>query len=304
MNRARTAHLFLMDGSPNGRIKCSLDNWVGKAYLIPRTDISRSIDREELKQAGIYLLFGTEITTGNQTLYIGQAGSPGESNGVLGRVTEYRSLEESGYFTHAIFIIDSEDSLGPTETIYIANALHEQAKTANRTPVIKADLLLPKAVSEEKAAALDEFIEASKLLIGSLGYRIFDAADEAKPIRQPSTQFPAPPTSVEPELCLSVEGSSAEGTGRQTAEGFVVFAGARLNPKMYDSASRLDYWNRRQYRDRIDENFELLEDTPFTSPSAAAQFLTGYASNGRILWKTLDGTTLKDLEKMDLNRKA
>lgn len=300
----RTAHLFLMDGTPSGRIKCSLDNWVGRAYLIPRTDISRSFDRKELKQAGIYLLFGTEITTGNQTLYIGQAGSPGESNGVLGRVAEHRNRDESDYFTHAIFIIDSEDSLGPTETIYIASALHKQAKTANRTPVIQADLLLPKEVSEEKAAALDEFIEASKLLIGSLGYRIFDAADEAKPIHQPSAPISAPRTGAEPKLYLSEERGNAKGTGRQTAEGFVIFAGAQLNSTMHGSASSLDHWNRRQYRDRIDDNFKLLEDSLFTSPSAAAQFLTGYSSNGRTLWKTLDGTTLKDLEKMDLNRKA
>ena len=58
MAAPRTVQLFLMDGSPNGRIKCSLDNWVGKVYLIPRTEITRSKDRPELAQTGIYLLFG------------------------------------------------------------------------------------------------------------------------------------------------------------------------------------------------------------------------------------------------------
>lgn len=37
MPRSKTLKLFLMDGEPNGRIKCSLANWTGIAYKIPRT---------------------------------------------------------------------------------------------------------------------------------------------------------------------------------------------------------------------------------------------------------------------------
>ena len=49
--------MFLMDGTPTGRIKCSLDNF------IPRTDIAESKKRTELSQTGIYLLFGTNDET-------------------------------------------------------------------------------------------------------------------------------------------------------------------------------------------------------------------------------------------------
>lgn len=31
-----------MDGEANGRIKCSLTNWTGIAYKIPRTEIEES----------------------------------------------------------------------------------------------------------------------------------------------------------------------------------------------------------------------------------------------------------------------
>lgn len=60
--------MFLMDGTPTGRIKCSLDNWVGKVYLIPRTDIAESKKRTELSQTGIYLLFGANNETGEERL--------------------------------------------------------------------------------------------------------------------------------------------------------------------------------------------------------------------------------------------
>jgi len=65
--------MFLMDGAPTGRIKCSLDNWVGKVYLIPRTEIAQSKDRPELNQTGIYLLFGSDSATGDDLVYGGPA---------------------------------------------------------------------------------------------------------------------------------------------------------------------------------------------------------------------------------------
>jgi hypothetical protein len=39
--RGKSINLFLMDGTPNGRIKCTLANWTGVAYKIPRTDRTR-----------------------------------------------------------------------------------------------------------------------------------------------------------------------------------------------------------------------------------------------------------------------
>lgn len=35
--RGKSINLFLMDGEPNGRMKCTLANWTGVAYKIPRT---------------------------------------------------------------------------------------------------------------------------------------------------------------------------------------------------------------------------------------------------------------------------
>ena len=40
----RTIQLLLLDGDARGRIKCSLTNWTGVAYLIPRTELPRCKD--------------------------------------------------------------------------------------------------------------------------------------------------------------------------------------------------------------------------------------------------------------------
>ena len=39
-----------MDGEPSGRVKCSIANWTGIAYKIPRTALDKCKDLDILKQ--------------------------------------------------------------------------------------------------------------------------------------------------------------------------------------------------------------------------------------------------------------
>ena len=52
-----------MDGDASGRIKCTLANWTGVAYKIPRTELEKCRERDDLKQSGVYFLFGTSDET-------------------------------------------------------------------------------------------------------------------------------------------------------------------------------------------------------------------------------------------------
>ena len=210
MSTPRTVHMFLMDGAPTGRIKCSLDNWVGKVYLIPRTEIAQSKDRPELNQTGIYLLFGSDSATGDDLVYVGQARERKDGNGVLGRVAEHLGEEKHEYFTHAIIIITSDDSFGPTEISYLENAFYRLACAADRVRTVNGNDPSPGNVTEEKQAALDEFISFATILIGSLGYRVFDAVDEAKA----NSPVPSVTPPLAPEPLLSLHSSVASGQGR------------------------------------------------------------------------------------------
>lgn len=53
---------------------------------------------------------------------------------------------------------------------------------------------------------------------------------------------------------------------------------------------------REKYVVRVDAQGVLMEDTLFTSPSAAAGFVTYASANGLIMWVTEEGKTLKDME--------
>ena len=52
----KTIQLFLMDGEATGRTKCTLANWTGIAYKIPRIMLEQCKDRKDLKQASISCL--------------------------------------------------------------------------------------------------------------------------------------------------------------------------------------------------------------------------------------------------------
>lgn len=66
--RGKNIQLFLMDGDASGRIKCTLANWTGVAFRIPRTELDRCKDRDDLKQSGVYFLFGMSDETGKGLL--------------------------------------------------------------------------------------------------------------------------------------------------------------------------------------------------------------------------------------------
>ena len=80
--RGKSINLFLMDGTATGRMKCTLANWTGVAYKIPRTDLDKCREREDLSQSGVYFLFGTSEQTGENVVYVGQAGARKNGEGI------------------------------------------------------------------------------------------------------------------------------------------------------------------------------------------------------------------------------
>ena len=80
-NTPKTVQLFLLDGTPTGPIKCSLSNWTGRVFLVPRTNLKPlSKQRPDLSHNGVYLLFGSEETTDREMVYVGQARSRANGN--------------------------------------------------------------------------------------------------------------------------------------------------------------------------------------------------------------------------------
>ena len=67
---AKNVNYFLMDGTPSGRIKCSINTWTDVVYRIPRTELEKCSDRKDLSQSGVCFLFGTAEEIDENYVYV------------------------------------------------------------------------------------------------------------------------------------------------------------------------------------------------------------------------------------------
>lgn len=292
--RGKNIQLFLMDGEAGGRIKCTLANWTGVAYKIPRTELDKCKERDDLKQSGVYFLFGTSDETGKGVVYIGQAGARKNGEGILNRLQEHKRNPEKDYWTEAIVFTTSNNSFGPTEISYLENRFCNLALEANRYEVKNGNDPTPGNITEEKESEMEEFIDYAKVIMGTLGHKLFEPI--SKTVSQTAEGTSAilkDHSNLHLERTIKRSGK-VEADGSQTSEGFVVFKGSHIS--LADDNTIPAVIKERRKNALIDEQGVLQEDMLFTSPSYAAMFVIGKSANGLTSWKTADGKTLKSLE--------
>lgn len=293
--RGKSINLFLMDGESSGRIKCTLANWTGIAYKIPRTELDRCKEREDLKQSGVYFLFGTSDTTGKGVVYIGQAGARKNGEGILNRLQEHKRNPEKDYWTEAIVFTTSNNSFGPTEISYLENRFCNLAQQANRYEVKNGNDPTSGNITEEKECELEEFIDYAKVIMGTLGHRLFDPImKSAKTETENENKKTDEPRQLYLKRTIADVGT-IEAFGMETTEGFVVLSGSHISPKHDDNISETIKEKRKNAA--LDAEGKLIEDQLFTSPTYAAVFVIGKSANGLTTWKDKNGQQLRDLEK-------
>lgn len=287
--RGKSINLFLMDGTASGRIKCTLANWTGVSYKIPRTELDKCKERDDLKQSGVYFLFGISDETGDNIVYIGQAGVRKNGEGILYRLQEHKRDVDKDYWTEAVVFTTSNNSFGPTEISYLENRFFNLAKDAKRYNVKNNVDPTSGHVTEEKESELEEFIDYAQIVMGTFGHRVFDSLEEKIAYKVEKDIE----TNYEPLLFLKT--TKAEAKGRRTNEGFVVYKGASVSNNPTKSCPETILNLRKRYTEKVKEGV-LIEDTLFTSPSAAAGFVTYASANGIIMWLDEKGKTLKEIE--------
>lgn len=293
--RGKSINLFLMDGEANGRIKCTLANWTGIAYKIPRTELEKCRERDDLKQSGVYFLFGASDQTGKNVVYIGQAGARKNGEGILNRLQEHKRNPEKDYWTEAIVFTTTNNSFGPTEISYLENRFCNLAMEANRYEVKNGNDPTLGNVTEEKESELEEFIDYARIIMGTLGHKVFVPLTENK---VEDTKSDSGSREINLQLKRTIKGVGLiEAGGRQTSEGFVVLKGTHISPN--DDNTIPAILREQRKGTALDDNGCLMEDILFNSPSYAAMFVFGKSANGLTSWKTEDGRTLKEIEQED-----
>ena len=283
MAKGKNFNLFLMDGEETGRIKCTLGNWIGLAYKIPRIDLEKCKERADLKQSGVYFLFGKNNKDEEQ-VYIGQADARNNGTGVLSRIIEHSIKDkDEEYFSEAVILTTQNNSFGKTEISYLENRFTSLAKDNARYNVINKNIPNGSNVTEEKELELEDFIEYSKMILGILGYKIFVPLIKRE--------------SDNKDLLYIFNKKEVIAQCKRTREGFVLLKGSKI--RMKNNKSLSDATKARQKE--CVENKEIVNgilkvDVLRTSSSAAAEFVLSRSVNGKEEWKTKEGLSLNELE--------
>ncbi len=290
MSAGKNFNLYLMDGDVTGRIKCTMSNWTGLAFKIPRADLNKCKDRQDLKYSGVYFLFGKNDADEDE-VYIGQGGIRKNGEGVLFRVNEH--LKDEVYFSDAVMLTTQTNSFGPTEISYLENKFTNMAQEAARFNVRNGNDPNPGNVTEEKESELEDFVEYSKMVLGVLGYKVF----------VPLLQKDEDGSDGEVEgldLYINLQDSKFCAKCKRTNEGFILLEGSMIsNNEAPSLSSYIKQLRKNSYINNEIHEGKLTKNILFKSPSSAAGFVLGYSVNGRAVWKSKEGIAFKEMEEIN-----
>ena len=280
---SKTIQMFIFDGNPNGRIMCELSNWNGRVYKISRNELAQFSNRPDAENTGVYFLLGKDENN-MDTIYVGEAEK------MLTRLKQH--LKDQLYWSDCIVVVSKDNLLNKAHVKFLENNFYGLAKTAGRSVVINSTVPTCSSISEYDEAMLLEFISNAKLLVNTLGYKIFDTIEDSSVKKQNS------------QILFYIQAArGADAKGVIVADGFAVLKDSAIAtttvPSMSDSLNRL----RTELIEKgiIDSSFHFSKDHIFTSPSLAAAVVMGRNANGRTEWKTTDHKSIKDIEEENLN---
>lgn len=172
MANGKVISVFLIDREANGRIKAQISNWDTIAYKIPRDLLDKSKDLDAFKQSGVYFLFG------RNTVYVGQAEARKSGKGIHQRILEHETDKYKDCWDEVVIFIRKDNSLGRTDISYLENKFYKKALETGRYEVKNGYEPSIGTVTEEKESELEEFIEQAELILGTLGYKVFEKFDD------------------------------------------------------------------------------------------------------------------------------
>ena len=286
----------LFDDSPNGIIQCYDAHTVSIAYKIPRVKLGEcKSSHEMLKNIGVYILLGTNDEE-KDCVYIGQADERKNEKGILNRLQEHDRTKD--FWTDAIVFTTKDNSWGQTEICYLENKLYEIAVKAGRYIIKNSSIPSSGHPTNMQKIGLDIFIDFAKLIMGILGYKVFEELIDDEKVQSP---VDSQSLSGANELLfyIKLKHGKEVASGKCAADGkFIVFEGSYI--KEEETTSLLDGYKKLRIDKKylIDSDRKLKEDILFKSSSAAASFVLGSTANGKTEWKTVDGILLKDTREI------
>lgn len=274
----KTINMYIFDGNPNGRIMCELSNWNGRVYKISRNELSLFANRADCQNTGVYFLFGQDIDKGD-IVYIGEA------ERMYDRLKQH--LKDNEYWNECVVVISKDNHLNKAHVKYMENKFYLLAKENARLSIVNSIVPTCSSVSEYDIAMLDEFIEHTRLLVNTLGKKVFEAVIDMKALKL-----------NENDLFRIKAARGADAKGVIVSEGFAVLKGSVIasTTTLGMSSSMISLREKLLKNAVVNENYEFVSDFIFNSPSLAAAIVMGRNANGKTEWKNHNGENINDIE--------
>jgi len=267
----KSISLFLIDGTTDGVVACELFNWTGKGYKIPRSKLKNLSNRDDLKKAGVYFLIGRDEND-NEAVYVG------ETEEVFKRLLQH---QEKDFWSESLAFISKDENLNKAHIKYLEFTLHLRAKEVARYEILNNNIPNCPAISEADQAVMTEFADNLIILVGTMGYKIFETLAKRSVPKQDKYYIKA--------------ARGADATAILTSEGVVVLKDSNVANTEVPSMP-IGFSNKRKnlIETGVIIDWKFSKDYLFQSPSTAAAVVMGRSANGLIEWKKKDGRTLKD----------
>ena len=273
MNK-QVLQFILEEENPNGIIECSVDDWFGISYKIPRNKLKEASNIEYINNTGVYILFGDDENTAEKIAYIGEA------EDIYNRLLQHNKHKE--FWNECIVFVSKDNSLNKAHIKYIEHELYEMSKKASRCIIKNESSPTKSSLSTADEIRAEKFISKIKIITNMFGYKLFINLVD-KNDKEDNT------------LHLTNNGIEYA-RGLLTDEGFVVLKGSKVKEGVFESLSPSlnGFFNKeRSSVDLVDNVY--INDHLFSSPSMAAIAILGRNANGYTEWKDKDNVSLKKI---------
>lgn len=291
--QGKSLELFFIDGRPDGMLTAEVFNWTGHVLRVPRTQLKEGIARTEASYTGVYVLLGEK--DGDPCAYVGEAEDMRE------RLRSHAAQKD--WWDSVVLITASSNNLHKAHVKYLESRLVEIARDVNAAPLENGNTPPKPSLTESAIANMESFLETLMMVLPAIRVDNFLSKKRETKLEEIAQQ------KVSPVFELRVPKHNVHATASLNGGEVIVHKGSTTpgewvgNPIHAVSSQRL---YRELFASGVIEVVDGLgvftKDYAFSSPSSAAQIVSGRSANGRTSWlmKSDGRTTYADWEDAQL----
>lgn len=298
----RSIRLFLVDGTATGTRTAELGLSTIKALVIPRASLAAAMQRSEPQKTGVYILIGQDSDLPSlKRKYIG------EGDTIINRISVHNKDPGKDFWDEVVLFVSKDENLNKAHGRYIEARLIALAKAAKRSIVVNGTEPSEQGkLSEPDQVEMEEFIAQARLLLGTLGYDIFEPVKDSYSIQPARPEKSSTPENTILEFIANGVNFSASMRLDKNSGQFVVTEGSKARKSETASLQptyknlRLQLIQNGVLKEFDELTYEFSQDYAFSASTPAAQVVCASSANGRTFWKLDDGRTFAEWEDVQL----